>query len=130
MTFFITLNFIARSSLGCWIPLALLKMIEDPRFIVPIILAGLSITIPTCIFSIAIDSYYYGVFTCPQFNFVYVNVIENISIYFGQEPWYYYIERFHEEFNELGLFGYFGLFLISYRQMTGQLTFYNESMRR
>ena len=66
MTLMITLCFIARSSsLVPWIPLALMKIIEDINLLVPIIVAGITVTIPICIASILIDSYFYGVLTIP-----------------------------------------------------------------
>jgi hypothetical protein len=70
MTAFITLCFIARSSsLVPWLPLALLKIVEDYNFLMPIVVAGIFVTIPMCIASVLIDSYFYGVLTVPQFNF-------------------------------------------------------------
>jgi hypothetical protein len=66
MTFLITLTFLGRSSsLSVWIPLALFKIIENNHFIVPIVLAGVFITLPTIVFSILLDSYYYGGLTIP-----------------------------------------------------------------
>lgn len=43
-------------------------------------------------FSIGLDSWYYGQLAVPQFNFVYVNVVENISRVFGVEPFTFYLE--------------------------------------
>lgn len=66
MTLLITICFVARSSsLAAWIPLALLKIVEDYMFFFPILVAGLSIAIPTVLISTMIDSYYYGVLTSP-----------------------------------------------------------------
>ena len=66
MTFLITLTFLGRSSsLSVWIPLALFKIIENPNFTLPIICAGVFITLPTISFSVLLDSYYYGGFTIP-----------------------------------------------------------------
>ena len=71
MTLLITLSFLARSSsLAAWIPLALLKIVEDPAFFVPIVVAGLTVTVPSIAISIGLDSLYYGTFTIPQINFV------------------------------------------------------------
>lgn len=64
------------------------------------IVAGLSITIPTFLMTMAIDSYFYGYLTCPQLNFVWVNVVEKISSYFGEMPWYAYNNDFINEFCE------------------------------
>lgn len=66
MTFLITVTFLGRSSsLSVWVPLAIFKIIENPNFFVPIIFAGVFITLPTIAFSILLDSYYYGGFTIP-----------------------------------------------------------------
>jgi hypothetical protein len=71
MTLLITICFLARSSsLAAWIPLAILRIIENFSFFLPILVAGLTVTIPICAFSIGLDSYYYGTFTIPQYNFV------------------------------------------------------------
>ena len=71
MTLMITLSFLARSSsLAAWIPLAVLKIIEDPAFLGPIIVAGLTVTVPSIVLSIGLDSLYYGTLTIPQINFV------------------------------------------------------------
>lgn len=116
MTLLISICFLARSSsLAAWIPLAIFKILEDSNFFLPIVLAGLSVTIPAIGFSIALDSYYYGVLTIPQVNFVYVNVVENASKFFGVDPWYFYIKGFQEEFCDIYILGIFGLSLLTVR---------------
>lgn len=66
MTALITITFLTRSSsLVPWIPLAALKMLEDYNFFIPIIWAGLMVTIPACIASTILDSFYYGTITVP-----------------------------------------------------------------
>ena len=93
MTLLITISFLARSSsLAAWIPLAILKIIENYEFVFPIIYAGITVAIPICIASTLLDSYFYGTFSIPQVNFIRINVIENLSIYFGISPWYFYID--------------------------------------
>ena len=95
MTFLITISFLARSSsLAAWIPLAILRILENPYYFMPILVAGLTVTIPICVFSVGLDSFYYGTFTIPQINFVQINVVENLSKYFGTDPWYFYISGF------------------------------------
>ena len=116
MTLLITISFLARSSsLAAWIPLALFKINEDPSFILPIIVAFLSVTVSMIASSIALDSFYYGTFTIPQWNFVNINVVENASKYFGIDPWYFYINGFQEEFCTLYFVGLFGLSLVTIR---------------
>ena len=95
MTLLISITFLCRSSsLAAWIPLALMKMVEDINWFLPILVAGLTVTVPACAVSVLIDSYYYGVFTVPQINFVHVNVVENVSKFFGYDPWFFYIKGF------------------------------------
>ena len=66
MTLLISINFLCRSSsLAAWIPLALMKMAEDFKWIWPILVAGFTVTVPACAVSVIIDSYYYGVLTVP-----------------------------------------------------------------
>jgi phosphatidylinositol glycan class B len=95
MTLSITIAFIVRSSsLIGWIPLALVKLLSDPfGYFLPILLAGLLVAVPTCVFSIGLDSLFYGRLTVPQFNFVYYNVVENLSTFFGVSPTHYYVEE-------------------------------------
>lgn len=123
LTVLITVCFVSRSSsLVSWIPLALFKIYDNPRFLIPIVVAGLTVALPICVISVLIDSYFYGVLCVPQFNFVVLNVVENISAYFGKEPVYYYFRHFPELFSyPLYPLGLFGLSLLSVRQMMGSL---------
>ena len=99
MTWAITMAFIVRSSslLG-WIPLALATIFSGKNFYCilmnfrNILLSGIFVAVPIMVFSILFDSLIYGKFTCPQWQFVYVNVILNISSEFGISEYTYYIE--------------------------------------
>jgi len=92
MTMSITMVFLVRSSsLVGWVPLALWKIFSGFDFFLAILTAGVCIAIPVCVVSVIIDSLYYGKLTIPQVNFVFINVVDNISKYFGTEPWFYYI---------------------------------------
>ena len=76
MTFLITIVFLGRSSsLLPWIPLAFLKIAEDTRYFIPIIVAGITVTLPAVAMSTGLDCFYYDTFTIPQINFVKINVI-------------------------------------------------------
>lgn len=109
MTIAITISFLGRSSsLAPWIPLAILKILEDINFLLPIIVAGILVTVPLCVASVALDSYYYGTFTVPQYNFIGVNVFENLSKYFGIDPWYFYLNGIDNEFGTIYLFTVIG----------------------
>jgi len=77
--------------------------------------AGVTIAIPLFVINLLSDSYWYGYFTVPQYNFVYVNVVLGISKYFGEMPWYYYIEYVVNEFCEIESYGLAVFFLLSLR---------------
>ena len=127
MTVGITVAFIVRSSslLG-WVPLALVKCFTSFDYFVAIITAGILVALPTFAFSVGIDSLCYGRFTCPQLNFVYVNVVDNISKYFGEEPWHYYITELPLFLTQLECFYevvILGLCLTTVYQINGRLPF-------
>ena len=42
--------------------------------------------------SIAIDSWFYGQLTVPPYNFVYINVVDNLSKFFGEDMGAYYLQ--------------------------------------
>jgi len=123
LTLAVTLSFAVRSSsIVGYVPLALVAIIKDPRFLVPIMVAGLTIAVPTVLLNLASDAYFYGYWTVPQYNFVYVNVVMGISKFFGEMPWYYYIEHIYNEFCEIESYGIPIFFLLSVRQVHGTLT--------
>lgn len=66
LTLAITISFIIRSSsIVGYIPLALIKIIQDLNFFIPILVAGLTITIPLIIMNLMSDAHFYGYFTIP-----------------------------------------------------------------
>lgn len=102
MTLSITAAFLIRSSsLIGWIPLALVKMFTSFDYFTSIVKSGLVVAIPAMMLGIAIDSVSYGKLTVPQVNFVHVNVVENISKYFGTDPFSFYIKELPEFVNSL-----------------------------
>jgi len=116
LTLAITLSFTVRSSsIVGYIPLALIAIFKDPRFLVAILVAGLTITIPVVLINLMSDAYFYGYFTVPQYNFVYVNVVMGLSKFFGEMPWYYYVEHLYNEFCEIESYGLPVFFLLSTR---------------
>lgn len=79
MTACITVAFLVRSSsiIG-WVPLALwtvVKTKEPLNSLITIITVAFTTAVPLFALSIGIDSYFYGKLTCPQYNFVYFNVV-------------------------------------------------------
>lgn len=122
LTLAVTLSFSIRSSsIVGFIPLALVLIIKDFRYFLPILVAGLTVAIPIVLINLWSDSYFYGYFTVPQYNFVYVNVVMGISKYFGEMPWHYYIYFLYSEFCEIETYGIPVFFLLSVRQMQGTL---------
>eukprot|EP00356_Strombidium_inclinatum_P012985 CAMPEP_0170499278 /NCGR_PEP_ID=MMETSP0208-20121228/30828_1 /TAXON_ID=197538 /ORGANISM="Strombidium inclinatum, Strain S3" /LENGTH=307 /DNA_ID=CAMNT_0010776769 /DNA_START=284 /DNA_END=1207 /DNA_ORIENTATION=+ len=121
MTLVITVCFLIRSSsLAGWVPLALLKLCEHPSNFLPVLMAGLTVALPCILASVAIDSWYYGVVTVPQFNFVYFNVLENLSVYFGIDPWFAYLHGFKDQYGNFFVLAIFGLSWVSVVQIQGQ----------
>jgi Alg9-like mannosyltransferase family len=130
MTFGITMAFLVRSSsiIG-WVPLALIYIFKAKSFeciiynLLAIIQAGLFIAIPMVFLSLCMDSLYYGTFVFPQFNFVYVNVVQNISAYFGSEPMLFYFIEFENSANVIdkGFLSIFGIALITLYQIQSKL---------
>lgn len=93
MTWFITLAFVFRSSSAVgWLPI-IIGLFLDLGYFMPLIYAALFVAVPTILFSTAIDSYFYGSFVCPQFNFVVQNVVYNLASTFGTSPWHEYFEN-------------------------------------
>ena len=71
----------------------------------PIVLSGLLVAIPMTGLSVLIDSYFYGKLTVPQYNFVYLNVVDNLSKNFGvSTASYYFQELKHFIAEEKGFF--------------------------
>ena len=58
-----------------------------------------------------------------------VNIVENLSIFFGIDPWYFYIEQIYAEFGTLFKFSLFGFSLLTLKQFFGTLYHYNRAMR-
>lgn len=66
LTLGITVSFAVRSSsIVGYLPLALTAIIQDWRFLLPIIVAGLTIAIPICLTNLVSDAYFYGYWTVP-----------------------------------------------------------------
>jgi phosphatidylinositol glycan class B len=93
MTVSITLAFIVRSSsiIG-WVPLLLAKMYQSKAYIISFLTVAY-IAILLIIISISIDSMFYKRLTCPQYNFLYYNILESLSEKFGVDHWSFYIDQ-------------------------------------
>lgn len=69
---------------------------ESNAYLIAILISAVAVTAPIIGLSIYIDSAYYGTWTFPPFNFVYINVVENMSRFFGEHPTFYYLLELHE----------------------------------
>lgn len=123
LTLAITISFVVRSSsIVGYVPLALMAIAQDWRFFLPIVVAGLTIAIPIVLVNLVSDAYFYGYWTVPQYNFIYVNVVMGLSKFFGEMPWYYYQDNLYNEFCEIESYGIPIFFLMSTRQWFGTLS--------
>lgn len=113
MTAAITFGFLIRSSsLIGWLPLALFAIFATKNLfgnLFTIIWAGLTVTLPLLVLSFLLDSAYYGKFTLTQYNFLYVNIVLDVSSAFGVEPSTFYLKELE---NRLRGFGRFELTLL------------------
>jgi phosphatidylinositol glycan class B len=123
LTAAITLSFSIRSSsLIGYIPLALMVIWRDTDFFIPILISGITIAVPMVVLNVCSDAYFYGYWTFPQYNFVYLNVVEGLSEYFGTSPWYYHMRQLTDEFCEIESYGFQVFVLMSIRQVFGTLS--------
>lgn len=93
LTALITIAFIGRNtSIVGWIPLLAIKVLREgalPAFL----LSAITVAIPCMAVMVYIDTVYYGgdEWVMTSLNFLKVNVLENLSQYFGVDPWYRYV---------------------------------------
>jgi hypothetical protein len=94
MTLSITLAFIVRSSSAIgWVPLALLHFFSARSNAISTLEGAIFVALPTFLVSFIIDVLHYGKVTCPQVNFVKLNVIDDLSRHFGVDCWFTYLEK-------------------------------------
>jgi len=94
LTAALTVGFMMRntSPIG-WPPILAIKIWRD-RSLIPFIIAGITIFIPTVCLCILIDSFYYGMKDFPvltSYNFMRANLTEGLSKFFGTEPVHFYL---------------------------------------
>lgn len=66
LTAAITFSFAVRSSsIVGYVPMALMAIVSNIDYLLPIIVCGLCITIPVVLINLVSDSYYYGYWTVP-----------------------------------------------------------------
>ena len=81
-----------------WIPLLFLKVFRDGAFR-PFLICAFLVALPIVVGSTYLDSVYYSwgqefEWTFTGLNFVRINVVEGLSKYFGDHPWWFYIGVF------------------------------------
>ena len=93
LTALITVSFVSRTtSIVGWIPLLAIKVLRDGSLI-PFIMSAVTVAIPCMGLMFYIDSCYYGgeEWTVTSYNFLKTNVLEGLSRYFGEDPWFWYV---------------------------------------
>ena len=93
LTALITVAFMGRNtSIIGWIPLLSIKVLMEGS-LPPFLLSAVIVAIPIMGLTVVIDSAYYGgqEWTFTSINFFQVNILENLSKYFGVDPWYQYL---------------------------------------
>ena len=93
LTATITVAFMGRNtSIMGWIPLLAIKVLMEGSLL-PFLISAVTVAIPIMGLSVVIDSSYYGgtEWTLTSINFLQVNILENLSKYFGTDPWYQYL---------------------------------------
>ena len=99
LTALITIAFIGRNtSIVGWIPLLAIKVLREgalPAFL----LSAITVAIPCMATMVYIDTVYYGgdEWVMTSLNFLKVNVLENLSQYFGEDPWFWYVHAYNPE---------------------------------
>ena len=129
----LALSFIIRSSsLIMYFPLFLQKVVENPKFILTFVFAAFVIALPMLLFSILIDSYLYNQnkIIIPQVNFVWINIVDKLSEYFGIMPFYYYFENFYLDLCENTDLIWISFFFLTLKQITGDLVPSNSGVHK
>ena len=97
LTTTITLSFMMRntSPIG-WVPLLAIKVLFEGALL-PFLIAGIFVAVPVMAFTIYVDTLFYkgtiDLFdpVLTSYNFMKVNLLHNLSAYFGTDPWWQYI---------------------------------------
>lgn len=100
LTACLTISFVMRntSPIG-WIPLIIIKIFDGA--LIPFIISGVTVFLPMVGLSVYLDSLFYwqkhgGQFECTftSYNFLKVNVLQNLSKYFGDHGHFVYLTEF------------------------------------
>jgi GPI mannosyltransferase 3 len=98
-TAIVSIQFMMRntSPIG-WIPLLFIKVFQDGAF-KPFFVCAVFVALPIVVGSTYLDSVYYSQgkefeWTFTGLNFLRVNLVEGLSKYFGDHPWWFYLAVF------------------------------------
>lgn len=73
-----------------WLPLIIYDFFAHKRYTATDLTNYISIGLVSILFSIIVDSYFYGFFVVTQWNFLYFNIIKKVNAHYSIEPWYWY----------------------------------------
>jgi GPI mannosyltransferase 3 len=81
-----------------WIPLLFIKVFKHGAFI-PFLICAITVALPIVVGSTYLDSWFYSQgrefeWTFTGLNFLRINVVEGLSKYFGDHPWWFYVAVF------------------------------------
>lgn len=99
-TALVSVQFMMRntSPIG-WIPLLFIKVFRDGAF-VPFLICAVTIALPIVVGATLLDSLFYSQgqpnfeWTFTGLNFLRINLVEGLSKYFGDHPWWFYLVVF------------------------------------
>lgn len=73
-----------------WLPLIAYDFFAHKRYTVNDLSIYIGIGLISLLFSVTVDSYFYGFFVVTQWNFLYFNIIKKVNAHYSVEPWYWY----------------------------------------
>jgi hypothetical protein len=100
LTALITVAFVGRNtSVIGWIPLLAIKVLRDGA-LPPFILSAITVAVPVIGLTVLVDTAYYGSdeWVVTSWNFLKVNLVENLSRYFGTDPWHEFMTSYCPRF--------------------------------
>jgi hypothetical protein len=93
-----------------WIPLIIYKIVKE-KALVPLIISFFIIAIPSLVVFIIIDTIYYDWLTFAPYNFIYKNLVEDVSSDFGiSPPFEYFTRTFPHALKITGIFVLIGIY--------------------
>jgi phosphatidylinositol glycan class B len=88
--FFAALSCLIRpTSAIIWIPLSVITFTKSDRKVFFIFAQVLPVGVLALLWSVSIDSWFYGRLTLVQLNFVVFNVVKDMGTFYGSHPWHW-----------------------------------------